>query len=124
MKHLKTFNSIFEEESMYAEETYTEKPDQRYQKNPPVAEAKSWVKSSLENADYDIVWDSPEGEEITASFSDSGYPVEDYTDETSFSTFESVPGTSSDGKDYTASVSYTKVNEGVLQITEILIFNK
>ena len=125
MKHLKKFNSLFEEEGMdnmgFGMER-TEMGDTVMQENPGT-EAKSWIKSTTEIADYDVIWNSPEGEEISASFSDIGSPIKEDGDY-GYSTFETVPGTSSDGNEYIGQVTYEEKKEGVFEIESILISKK
>lgn len=125
MKHLKKFNNLFEEEGMDNMGSDIEgmgMEDDMMQKNSGT-EAKSWIKSTTEIADYDVIWDSPEGEEVSASFSDIGSPIKEDGDN-GYSTFETVPGTSSDGNEYIGQVTYEEKKEGVFEIESILISKK
>ena len=107
MRYLKTFESLEEGtgSSIYAD---------------------SWVPSETEEADYDVTWKSPEGEEVTASFRDLGGPVQEEGKE-AYSSMETVIGSSSDGNEYSATVEYmggSGETEDVFQVKEIAISKK
>ncbi len=109
MKHLKKFEALVE-----AEETETS------------VYADSWVPSETEEADYDVTWKSPEGEEITASFRDLGGPIQEEGKD-AYSDMETVTGSSSDGNEYLATVEYiggTGKNEDVFQVKGMAISKK
>jgi hypothetical protein len=128
MKHLKDFDSIVEnlEESDVMDPT-GEMPVMEPIKDESLINADSWVASANEEGDYDVTWKNENGEEVTASFKDMGGPIQDGGDGVGFSDFETIPGTSSDGKEYAAEVRYkegTGNSDNVFLITNIAISSK
>ena len=137
MKYLKKFKQIMEQEMIGSDEKGL--PDVNYEKDfgnsydklgdseQEEAEtfATKWVPSLNPEGDYDITWNSG-SEEITASFKDTGGPLEELGEGKGRSTFETIPGTSSNGKEYLGDVSYTesKKNPGDFQIVSIKIYNQ
>jgi hypothetical protein len=110
MRYLKTFESLEEEAEDTGSSIY----------------ADSWIPTETEEADYDVTWKSPEGEEVTASFRDLGGPVQEEGEE-AYSSMETVVGSSSDGNEYSATVEYiggSGETEDVFQIKEIVISKK
>jgi len=109
MRYLKTFEAVVETEDM-GSSVYAE----------------SWIPSETKEADYDVTWRSPEGEEITASFRDLGGPVQEEGKE-AYSSMETVTGSSSDGNEYSATVEYiggSGETEDVFQVKAIAISKK
>jgi hypothetical protein len=109
MRHLKYFRTLSEgmgqEETIYAD---------------------SWTPTENPEGDYDVKWTSPDGEEKMAVFADTGGPVMD-EGEVGYSLFETVPGTSSDGKEYLGEVLYKELGgdgSNEFQIVSILIKDK
>ena len=128
MKHLKDFDSIVEnlEESDVMDPT-GEMPVLEPIKDESLINADSWVASAHEEGDYDVTWKNENGEDITASFKDIGGPIQNGGDGVGFSDFETIPGTSTDGKEYVAEVRYKEGNgnsENVFLITNIAISTK
>lgn len=96
MKHLKTFDFINEEfDTPTEQEIYAE----------------SWNPSKVAEADYDLIWANAQGEAVSASFIGSPGPIINNSNGSATSTFDSVPGTSTDGKDYMAEANYKEMKE-------------
>ena len=91
MKHLKNFDTVNEE---YESQEIDNK-----------VYAQSWEPTKSEVGDFDVKWIDKEGNEITATFEDSGNLVKN-DDGIAHSPFHLVQGTSSDGKEYMATVIY------------------
>jgi hypothetical protein len=128
MKHLKDFDSIVEnlEESDVMDPT-GEMPVMEPVKDESLINADSWVASSNEEGDYDVTWKNENGEDITASFKDIGGPIQNGEGGVGFSDFETIPGTSTDGKEYVAEVRYKEGHgnsDNVFLITNIAISSK
>lgn len=128
MKHLKDFDSIVEnlEESDVMDPTGG-MPVMEPVKDESLINADSWVASAHELGDYDVTWKNENGEEVTASFKDSGGPIQQSGDGVGFSDFETIPGTSTDGKEYVAEVRYKEGignSDNVFLITNIAISSK
>ena len=128
MKHLKDFDSIVEN---FNEEDLVEPTAEETMMDPKTPEsvinADSWVASSNEEGDYDVTWKNENGEEVTASFKDMGGPIQDGGDGVGFSDFETIPGTSTDGKEYAAEVRYkegTGNSDNVFLIVNIAVSPK
>lgn len=128
MKHLKDFDSIVEnlEESDVMDPT-GEMPVMEPVKEESLINADSWVASANEEGDYDVTWKNENGEDITAAFKDIGGPIQNGGDGVGFSDFETIPGTSTDGKEYAAEVRYKEGqgnSDNVFLITNIAISPK
>lgn len=109
MRYLKTFESVVESEDTEA-----------------TIQADSWVPSETAEADYDVTWKSPNGEEITASFRDLGGPIQE-EGKGAYSDMETVTGSSSDGNEYSATIEYlggSGETEDVFQVKGILVSKK
>lgn len=96
MKHLKTFDLLNEEFGPSGEQGIY---------------AETWNPSETPGADYDLIWTNPQGETVSASFAASPGPIMDDQDGTAISTFDSVPGSSSDGNSYVAEAVYKETKE-------------
>ncbi len=99
MKHIKRFNFVLNENA----ETSAER----------------WVRSSEENADYDVVWKGMNDETVGASFIDPGFPVTTDNSGVGYSNFDMVPGTSTDGNTYLAKVIFAPEKNGKHEIESI-----
>lgn len=109
MRYLKTFESVVESEDMEA-----------------TIQADSWIPSETAEADYDVTWKSPSGEDVTASFRDLGGPIQE-EGKGAYSDMETVTGSSSDGSEYLATVEYmggSGETEDVFQVKGISISKK
>jgi hypothetical protein len=96
MKHLKTFDLINEEfDTPTEQEIYAE----------------TWNPSEVAEADYDLIWTNAEGETVSASFAASPGPIMNDAGGSATSTFDSVQGTSTDGKNYVAEAVYEETKE-------------
>jgi hypothetical protein len=128
MKHLKDFDSIVEnlEEADIVDPT-DEMPVMEPVEHTKLINADSWVASANEEGDYDVTWKDDNGEDVTASFKDIGGPIQDGGNGVGFSDFETIPGTSTDGKEYVAEVRYKEGHgnsDNVFLITNIAISPK
>jgi hypothetical protein len=122
MKHLKNFKSLLEEEEMLpmniepmAEEPMMEEPE---------IYAEEWIKSSQEEGDYDVTWTNENGEVVTASFADITQGPMPVDGKMGYLTFETLPGTSSDGNEYIGNVTLEEAKPSMFEITGIAIVKK
>jgi hypothetical protein len=113
MKHLKTFTSLIESEGL---ENMGEEVRGGHT-------ASNWIHSSNELADFDITWENENGEEVTAAFIDNS-PFVDTEDGEGYSEMETLPGTSSDGKEYVADVRYTENAPETFEIVSVQVIEK
>ena len=121
MKYLKSFKSIMEQQNTSefdevqdpAEVELPEIPEETEEVVEPTEEipqdgtyAETWVSSANPEGDYDVTWQSEAGETVTASFRDTGGPLQTQGNGLAYSVFETIPGTASDGNEYVGEVSY------------------
>jgi hypothetical protein len=117
MKHLKNFSSLLEEEGMMP-------INQEMEINTPEIYAEEWMKSSQESGDYDVTWTDENGKVVTASFADVTQGPMNIEDNMGYLTFETLPGTSSDGNEYVGNVSLKEKKPSTFEIVSISIVKK
>lgn len=111
MKHLKYFETALNESELQSDE---------------LIYADSWAPTENPEGDYDVLWTSPTGEKITATFRDTGGPIIE-EGPMGFSMFETVTGSASDGKEYEGEVRYKELGKDqteTFQIVSIIIKEK
>lgn len=117
MKHLKKFNSISEAELMMP-------MDSNLMSESPEIYAEEWIKSDKEDGDYDITWTNENGEIVTASFADVTPQPMPSEGNLGYLTFETLPGTSSDGNEYIGNVTLKEKDPVRFEIARIGIVKK
>jgi hypothetical protein len=119
MKHLKDFDFIVENlEESDVMDTSGDSTVMEPVEKLSLINADSWIPSQNNEGDYDVTWTNENGEKVTASFKDLGGPIQKMEDGAGFSDFESISGTSTDGKDYVAEVRY---KEGTGNSSEVFL---
>jgi hypothetical protein len=122
MKHLKNFRSLLEGEEMLPidMDPMAEGP----MVGEPEIYAEEWIKSDKEDGDYDVTWTNENGEIVTASFSDVTQGPTPTDGKVGYLTFETLPGTSSDGNEYIGNVTLDEKKPSMFEITSIAIVKK
>jgi hypothetical protein len=122
MKHLKNFKSLLEGEEMLPIDM--EPMDKGPMVGEPEIYAEEWIKSDKEEGDYDVTWTDENGEIVTASFSDVTQGPTPTDGKMGYLTFETLPGTSSDGNEYIGNVTLGEKKPSMFEITSIAIVKK